>query len=79
MCKEQLFSMYRRSLVLSFGLSADCLWARHIHDRFRFRDAAVVNATFNVPHFPGPDREITRDFHSRARRPNRFRSRWNRA
>ena len=74
--KEQLFSMYRRSLVSSLGLFAARLWARHIHDRFR---DAVVTSTSNVPNFPDPDREIVRDFHSRARRSNRFGSRRTRA
>ena len=62
----QLFSMYRRFLVSSFGLFAARLWARHIHDRFR--DAAAVVPASNAPHFPDPDREATRDFHFRARR-----------
>ena len=74
--KEHLFSMYRRSLVSSLGLFASRLWARHIHDRFR---DAVVTSTSNVPNFPDPDREIVRNFHSRARRSNRFGSRQTRA
>ena len=55
--QDQLFSMHRRRLVL---LTAR-LWARHIHDRFR--DAVAVTAPSHTPHFPDPDREITRDFH----------------
>ena len=71
--KEQLFSMYRRFLVSTFGLFASRLWARHI--LARFRDAVAVTASSNLPHFPNPDREIIRDFHlgnSRARRAQRF-------
>ena len=60
--QDQLFSIYRRRLVLSsFGLFTTRLWARHIHDRFR--DAVAVTAPSHTPHFPDPDREITRDFH----------------
>ena len=63
---EQLFGMYRRFLVSSFGLFAAHLWARHIHDKFR--DAVAVTAPSNAPQFPDPDCEATRDFHFRARR-----------
>ena len=64
---DQLFSTYRRSLVSSFGLFTTRLWARHIHDRFR--DAVAVKAPPSFsPRFPDPDRDITRDFHSHARR-----------
>jgi hypothetical protein len=64
---DQLFSTYRRSLVSSFGLFTARLWARHIHDRFR--DAVAVKAPPSFsPRFPDPDRDITRDFHSHARR-----------
>ena len=59
--QDQLFSMHRRRLVSSFGLFTTRLWARHIHDRFR--DAVAVTAPSHIPHFPDPDREITRDFH----------------
>ena len=59
--QDQLFSMHRRRLVSSFGLFTARLWARHIHDRFR--DAVAVTAPSHTPHFPDPDREITRDFH----------------
>ena len=59
--QDQLFSMHRRRLVSSFGLFTTRLWARHIHDRFR--DAVAVTAPSHTPHFPDPDREITRDFH----------------
>ena len=59
--KEQLFSMYRRYLVSSFGLFVSRLWARHILDRFR--DAVGVTAPCHAPQFSDPDREITRDFH----------------
>jgi hypothetical protein len=59
--QDQLFSMHRRCLVSSFGLFTTRLWARHIHDRFR--DAVAVTAPSHTPHFPDPDREITRDFH----------------
>ena len=59
--QDQLLSMHRPRLVSSFGLFTTRLWARHIHGRFR--DAAAVTAPSNTPHFPDPDREITRDFH----------------
>ncbi len=59
--REQLFSMYRRSLVSTFGLFASRLWARRI--LARFSDAIAVAASSNFPHFPDPDREIIRDFH----------------
>jgi hypothetical protein len=59
--QDQLFSMHRRLLVSTFGLFTTRLWARHIHDRFR--DAVAVTAPSCTPHFPDPDREITRDFH----------------
>jgi hypothetical protein len=59
--QDQLFSMHRRRLVSSFGLFTTRLWARHIHDRFR--DAVAVTAPSHTPHFPDPDREITRDYH----------------
>ena len=74
--EEQLFGMYRRFLVSSFGLFASRLWARHIHDKFR--DAVAVTAPSNAPHSPDPDREIVRDFHLggfRDRRAQRFGSR----
>jgi hypothetical protein len=63
---DQLFSTYRRSLLSSFGLFTTRLWARHIHDRFR--DAVAVKAPSLSPQFPDPDRDITREFHSHARR-----------
>jgi len=75
--REQLFSMYHRFLVSSFGLFAARLWARHIHDRFR--DAVAVTPTSNGPTFPDPDREATRDFHFCARRAHRSGSRRDRA
>ena len=71
--EEQLFGMYRRFLVSSFGLFASRLWARHIHDKFR--DAVAVTAPSNAPQSPDPDREVVRDFHLggfRARRAQRF-------
>ncbi len=59
------------------GLFAAQFLVRHIHDsRFRY---TAVTATSNEPQFPDPDREVARDFHSRARRTNRFSSRRNRA
>lgn len=67
--RDQLFSMYRRFLISSFGLFTTRLWARHIH--CRFRDAASSQAP-SCPHqLPDPDREVTREFHlgdSHARR-----------
>ena len=67
--RDQLFSMYRRFLISSFGLFTARLWARHIHDRFR--DAASTQAPSCVRQLPYPDREVIREFHSgnyRARR-----------
>ena len=66
---EQLFGMYRRFLVSSFGLFASRLWARHIHDKFR--DAVAVTGPSNAPQFPDPDLEIIRDFHLGNFRANR--------
>ena len=71
---EQLFSIYRRFLVLSLGLLAARLWARYIHDRIR---GAIVTATSNVPYLLDPDRKILHDLHSCARCANRFGSRRN--
>ncbi len=73
----QLVSMYRSFLVSSFGLFAARLWARHIHDRFR--DAVAVIPSSDVPIFPDPDREVTRDFHFCAHRVHLPGSRRNRA
>ena len=56
----------------SYLLSSFCpftarSWARHIHDCSR--DAAAVKAPSSFsPRFPDPDSDITRDFHSHARR-----------
>ena len=66
---DQLFSMYRRYLISSFGLFTARLWARHIHSRFR--DAVSSQAPSCAHQFPDPDREVTREFHlgdSHARR-----------
>jgi hypothetical protein len=60
--KEQLFSIYRRSVVSSLGLFTARLWTRHNNDRFC---DAFVTSTFNAPTFrAGPDREVVFDFHS---------------
>ena len=67
--RDQLFSMYRRFLISSFGLFTARLWARHIDDRFR--DAVSTQAPSCVRQLPDPDREVIREFHSgnsRARR-----------
>jgi hypothetical protein len=67
--RDQLFSMYRRFLISSFGLFTTRLWARHIH--CRFRDAVSSQAPSCAHQFPDPDREVTREFHlgdSHARR-----------
>jgi hypothetical protein len=51
----------------SFGPFTARFWVCNTHDRFR--DAAAVKAPPSFsPQFPDPDRDITRDFHSHARR-----------
>ena len=59
--RDQLFSMYRRFLISSFGLFTTRLWARHIHDRFR--DAVSAQAPSCAHQLTDPDRGITREFH----------------
>ncbi len=56
----------------SYLLSSFCpftarSWARHIHDFSRDAAAVKTPPSFS-PQFPDPDRDITREFHSHARR-----------